>query len=291
MKQQHQTTKGAKMKNKFYEFKNITATSADLYIYGEIVEENWEKWDDDSGISLTEFKQELDKLGGILDLNIYINSVGGSVFASSTMVSLIERLKLQGTKVHTYVDGLCASASTFILFAGDDVNLYDNSIVMIHKPMTMAYGNADEIQKTVDTLNKIQDGVMLPLYEKKAKVSREELNKLINDETWLDAKEANEIFNVNLLNQAKQVTASISDKFKNVYKHIPTALMNETPAPKTEDENQASEAQKAEQTPNEQEQMEKTAEVAKTEPQTENVQAVDYSAFENTINNLKKGGI
>lgn len=273
------------MKNKFYEFKNITATSADLYIYGEIVEENWEKWDEDSGISLTEFKEELDQLNGIMDLNIYINSVGGSVFASSTMVSLLERLKLQGTKVHTYVDGLCASASTFILFAGDDVNLYDNSIVMIHKPMTMAYGNADEIQKIIDTLNKIQDSVMLPLYEKKAKVGREELNKLINDETWFDAKEASEIFNVNLLNQAKQVTASISDKFKNVYKHIPTALISATNA-----ENQAPEAQKTEEAPKEQEQVQNTAEVAKNEPQPQTVQTVDYSMFENTINNLKKGG-
>lgn len=207
--------------NKFYEFKNITSTSADLYIYGEIFEESWEKWDDESGISLTEFKQELDDLVGIVDLNIYINSGGGSVFASSTMVSLLDRMKLKGTKVHTYIDGLCASAATFVFFAGDDCNIYENSIAMVHKPMTMSWGNADDLQKDIDTLNKIEDSIMLPLYEKKAKVGRDELKAMIDGETWLSANEIVETFNVNLINQTKQAVACISDKLKSVYKHIP----------------------------------------------------------------------
>lgn len=206
---------------KFYEFKNITGNSADLYLYGEIVEQDWEKWDDDDGVSLTEFKKELDGLAGITDLNIYINSQGGSVFASSTMVSLLERQKLKGTKIHTFIDGLCASASTFIFFVGDDRNIYENSIAMIHKPMTVSWGNANDLQKDIDTLNKIEDSIMLPLYEKHAKVSSEDLKKMIDDETWLSAPEIVEKFDVNLINQAKQAVATIDDKFKSIYKHIP----------------------------------------------------------------------
>lgn len=221
---------------KFYEFKNITPTSADLYIYGEIVEENWELWDEESGVSLTDFKKDLDELNGITDLNIYINSGGGSVFASSTMVSLLERQKLKGTKVHTYIDGLCASASTFIFFAGDDLNIYENSIAMIHKPMTISVGNADDLQKDIDTLNKIEDSIMLPLYEKKAKVDSEELRAMIDQETWLSANEIVEKFNVNLIEQTKQVVASISEKYKSVYKHIPEQLKAKQEAPKEAEE-------------------------------------------------------
>lgn len=251
---------------KFYEFKNITQNSADLYLYGEIVEENWEKWDDESGVSLTDFKKELDGLIGIIDLNIYINSGGGSVFASSTMVSLLDRLKLKGTKVHTYIDGLCASAATFIFFAGDELNIYENSIAMVHKPMTISVGNADDLQKDIDTLNKIEDSVMLPLYEKKAKVDRAELKAMIDEETWLSAPEIVEKFNVNLINQAKQVVASVSNKFKSVYKHIPeqlkaVAMVEEKPA------------------------EENAVEVVE-EPQKV-VQVVDYSTFENKIKELK----
>ena len=253
---------------KFYEFKNITPNSADLYIYGEIVEENWELWDDESGVSLTDFKKELDDMQGITDLNIYINSGGGSVFASSTMVSLLERQKLKGTKVHTYIDGLCASASTFIFFAGDDLNIYENSIAMIHKPMTISVGNADDLKKDIDTLDKIEDSIMLPLYEKKAKVDGAEIKKMIDEETWLSASEIVEKFEVNLINQTKQVMASISDKFKSVYKHIPTQLQTPAEAPKEAPKAEASKAVEA--------------------PKAVEAKPIDYSNFENKLKLYKK---
>lgn len=274
--------------SKFYEFKNITANSADLYLYGEIVEEEWEKWDDDSGISLTEFKKELDNLAGITDLNIYINSVGGSVFASSTMVSLLDRLKLKGTKIHTYIDGLCASASTFIFFAGDDLNVYENSIAMIHKPITMSYGNANDLQKDIDTLNKIEDSLMLPLYEKKAKIDSKTIKRMVDEETWLTAGEIVAMFDVNLINQSKQVVASIGDKYKNMYKHIPNALKaqaepQEQSLAKTFEQSLQEEAKQEPKT-----EPQPQAE-PKAEPQT-NVQTVDYSTFENKIKELRIKG-
>lgn len=267
--------------NKFFEFKNITPTSADLYIYGEIVEENWELWNEDEGVSLTDFKKALDELQGITDLNIYINSGGGSVFASSTMVSLLERQKMKGTKVHTFIDGLCASASTFIFFAGDDLNVYENSIAMIHKPMTISIGNANDLQKDIDTLNKIEDSVMLPLYEKKAKVDSNEIKAMIDNETWLTAGEIVEKFNVNLIDQTKQVVASISDKYKSVYKNIPSQLKAQakpTEAPKEE-------------TPKVEDEKPATAQNEATAPaQEEQPKAViDYSVFEEKIKTHKKG--
>ena len=124
------------MKNKFYEIKNIIPNaSADLYIYGEIVTDDTDWWTgekDNNLVGLQSFKEELDNLGNISDLNIFMNTPGGEVFVATTICSMLQRLKDSGTKIHTYVDGLCASAGTFILMMGDDVNIYENSVVMIH---------------------------------------------------------------------------------------------------------------------------------------------------------------
>ena len=217
------------MKNKFYEIKNIIPnTSADLYLYGEIVTDDTDWWTgekDNNLIGLQSFKEELDNLGNISDLNIFMNTPGGEVFVATTICSMLQRLKDSGTKIHTYVDGLCASAGTFILMMGDDVNIYENSVVMIHKPVNSCYGNALDFQKCIDVLNTIENSTMIPLYMKKAKVDEGKIKELINAESWLGAKDTEEIFNINVLEEQKQVAACASDLFKN-YKNVPQNLKN-----------------------------------------------------------------
>lgn len=221
---------------KYKYFKNITGTSADLYFYGAIVDEKTADWwtgeISKTDIDTMELKDELDNLNGITDLNIFINSPGGSVFASSTMVSMLNRFRENtGAKIHSFVDGLCASAATYLLMVADDVNFYKNSMMMIHKPMSMAWGNANELQKEIDTLNTLEDNVMIPMYMNKSKVSEEEIKELINNETWFSAnsKDKNYIgnyFDVTLLDEAKEVAACVSkDLFKN-YKNVPEAYKN-----------------------------------------------------------------
>lgn len=217
------------MKNKFYEIKNIIPnTSADLYIYGEIVTDDTNWWTgekDNNLVGLQSFKEELDNLGSISNLNIFMNTPGGEVFVATTICSMLQRLKDSGTKIHTYVDGLCASAGTFILMMGDDVNIYENSVVMIHKPINICYGNALDFQKCIDVLNTIENSTMIPLYMKKAKVDEEKVKELINAESWLGAKEVNDTFNVNLIKEQKQVAACVSNLFEN-YKNVPENLKN-----------------------------------------------------------------
>ena len=215
------------MKNKFYEIKNIIPnTSADLYIYGEIVTDdtNWRTGEKDNTlVSLQSFKEELDSLGNISDLNIFMNTPGGEVFVATTICSMLQRLKDSGTKIHTYVDGLCASAGTFILMMGDDINIYENSMIMIHKPVNYCYGNAIELQKYIDVLNTVENSTMIPLYMKKSKVSEDEIKNLINSESWLGANKINEVFDVCVLKEQKQVAACVSDLFK-TYKNVPQNL-------------------------------------------------------------------
>lgn len=218
------------MKKKFYEFKNISSSSADLFIYGEIVQEKTVDWwtgeESDTDVGLMDFKEQLDNIGNVKTLNLYINSPGGDVFTASSMISMLNRVKDKGTKIEAYVDGLSASASSFLMMVADNVNLYKNSTVMVHKPMSIAIGNAFDMQRTIDALNKIEDSVMMPMYMSKAKVSEKEIKALIDEETWLNAKDMDKYFNVTLLDTEKVAVANIkSDLFKN-YKHVPEYIKN-----------------------------------------------------------------
>lgn len=219
-----------KKRSKFYEFKNISSSEADLYVYGEIVQEKSVDWwtgeESETDVGLMEFKEALDSIGNVKKLNLYLNSPGGDVFTASTMVSMLSRLKERGTVIDAYVDGLSASACSFLMMIADNINLYKNSTVMVHKPMSWAVGNANDMQKTIDALNKIEDSVMMPLYMNKAKVKEEEIRSLINNETWLSASDMDKYFNVTLLNTEKVAVASIkSDLFKN-YKNTPDFIEN-----------------------------------------------------------------
>ena len=216
-------------RRKFYEFKNTSDFSSDLYIYGEIVEDDANWWTgekDPSLVGLTSFKEELDSLGNIRNLNMYINSPGGDVFTASTMVSMLNRLKDKGTVINAYVDGLSASAASFLMMVADNIKLYKNSIVMVHKPMSMAWGNADDLQKTIDALDKIEDGVMMPLYMKKAKVEEKKIKSLVDEESWLDTKDMDKYFNVELLDEEKVAVASVSSNLFKNYKNTPDFVKN-----------------------------------------------------------------
>lgn len=152
-------------------------------------------------------------------LNIYINSPGGSVFAATTICAILDRCK---NEINTYVDGLAASAATFILFAGN-MNVNPSSMVMIHKPSVTCQGNADELLESAATLDKIQSQ-MVDIYAKKCKCSEEELHALINAESWLDAKEFCELFECNMLNECKKIAALVDFSAFN-YKNIPENLV------------------------------------------------------------------
>ena len=217
------------MKN-FFEFKNITSTEADLFIYGEIVKKKSADWwtgeESQTEIGLMDFKKSLDELGNIQKLNIYINSPGGDVFTASTMISMLERQKDKGTEINAYVDGLSASAASFLMFVADNIYLYKNSIVMVHKPMSWAVGNANDMQKTIDALNKIEDSVMIPMYLSKAKCDEVLIKELIDAETWLSSTEMQEYFDVTVLNEEKVAVASISSKLFDKYKNVPDFIKN-----------------------------------------------------------------
>ena len=242
-------------KNKFYEFKNEGEESYGLYIYGALTDDKESDWFATSqDVDLTDFKDALAKINKNSTLNMYVNSPGGSVFASSTMASMLQRAKeTKGIKIVSYIDGLCASATSFLIMVSDEIKLYTNSMLMVHKPMSIAIGNADDMQKEIETLNSIEQNVMLPLYMQKAKCSEDTIKDLIDKESWLSAKEVDNYFNVSLLDTAKECNACVDSELFKRYKNVPEELKEEEEEETEEEETKEipkeEEAPKEEETP------------------------------------------
>ena len=226
---------------KFYEFKNITSSEADIYIYGEIVSEKDDWYGSENDFALTDFQKQLDALGNIQALNLYINSPGGDVFTASTVISMLKRMKNKNNvMINAYVDGLSASAASFLMMVADNIYLYKNSIVMVHKPMSIAFGNSNDMKKTIEALDKIEDSVMIPMYMDKSKIDIDTVKQLINDETWLNSDQMKEYFDVTVLDQEKIAVASISSNLFKNYKHIPEMLKDIIKAPQENSKNSQS---------------------------------------------------
>ncbi|UNC91689.1 head maturation protease, ClpP-related [Candidatus Contubernalis alkaliaceticus] len=203
---------------KFWEFKASADDVGELYIYGDIV--SW-KWDDED-TTANSFKDDLKALGEIKTLNLYINSLGGSVFQAQAIYSILKRHSAQK---NVYVDGVAASAASMIAMAGDKVSMPANAMMMIHWPWTFAYGNAKEFRKMADDLDKIgQSTVAAYMAKLDGKTAEEKLSELLDDETWLTAQECFDYGFCDELLEEKKIAASVSTELFAHYKNVPEEI-------------------------------------------------------------------
>ena len=174
-----------KIKTKFWNImKNEEENSADMILYGTIGSDEW--WDD---ICDKTFKEDIANLGEVENINLHINSPGGSVFAA---VAIANTLKNHKAKVTAYIDGLAASAATIITSACDIVKMPKNALFMIHNPLTWTYGNKQELEKTGILLDKVKDSILETYLAKAKDKTKEELSALMDEEKWFNAEEAKE---------------------------------------------------------------------------------------------------
>lgn len=200
--------------------KNLTDKSADLYIYGEIIDNTDFKWDE-ADVMPDDVLNALNQVDGLDNLNIYINSPGGSVFAGLAIYNMLSRNKAKKT---VYVDGVAASMASVIAMVGDTINIPSNAFLMIHNPWTIAIGNANDFRKLADDLDSISSGAM-NVYKENLKegVTEETIQQMLDDETWLNGEEAAKYFNINVVD-AKNYAASSSEYLKK-YDKTPHQLL------------------------------------------------------------------
>ena len=200
---------------KYWEFKNKTSTEADLYLYIEIA--SWGAGY--SAHSAQSFKQELDDLGEIETLNIYINSPGGDVFEGNTIMNMLKRKKC--TK-NVYIDGLAASIASVIAMAGDKIIMPSNAMMMIHNAWTYAIGNSKDLRKLADDLDKVNTSIRQAYLDKAGeKLDEETLITLMDNETWLTAQECFDYGLCDVVGEDKNIAAKFDLNLLNQYKNIP----------------------------------------------------------------------
>lgn len=212
--------------NKFYNFISNNKKH-ELYVYGEIIGGS-NKWDE-SDVIFDDFKDKLNEMDDNSTLDIYINSPGGSVFTTQGIVALLRRAKERGITINAYIDGIGASCASWLPFVADNLYVYPQSIMMIHKPMSTLWGaNADEMKKEIDFLDKIENDVIIPLYMERAKdgVTEEFIKKKMTAETWFTANEINELFNVTMLSDEKNIVCCADKNVLNRYSNVPKELLN-----------------------------------------------------------------
>lgn len=223
---------------KFYEFKNATDTSVDLYFYGDIVSDWWGAWQEEDQYP-DAIKNFLAEANG-RDLNIYINSGGGSVFAGIAIYNMLKRY--QGKK-HCYVDALAGSIASLFPFVDSETPVIPkNAYLMIHKPWCLCEGNANDLRKMADTLETIEAGIW-SIYEENLAdgVSIETIKELMEKETWLSGEQAAQYFNVTV-GEENQAVAAVQDYTKLYCHNTPGGLDAPTP-PQAEPKDETADAE------------------------------------------------
>ena len=154
-----------------------------LLLNGTIAEESW--FDDDVTPAL--FKQELEAGSG--NITVWINSPGGDCVAAAQIYNMLMDYK---GDVTVKVDGIAASAASVIAMAGTKVLMSPVSMLMIHNPATIAFGDADEMKKAIAMLSEVKESIM-NAYEIKTGMDRTKISRLMDNETWMDAHKAVEL--------------------------------------------------------------------------------------------------
>ena len=154
---------------------------AELMIYTDIGPSMWA-----DGLTAEAVKAELDAMGEVDEMTVRINSVGGDVFHGAAIYNLIRN---HPAHVRVVVDGLAASAASVIAMAGDEIVVAHNALMMIHNPYTLALGDAKELRKTAETLDKVKDTI-ISAYLAHTSLEPDTISDMMDEETWLTGAEA-----------------------------------------------------------------------------------------------------
>ena len=168
---------------KFWNFIRNDAGERILRLEGPIDEDDF--WGDE--ITPKAFREELEAEDG--NVTVWINSPGGNVFAAAQIYTMLCDHK---GEVTVKIDAIAASAASVIAMAGDRVLMSPVAMLMVHDPMTIAMGNAKDMEKAISTLNEVKASI-INAYQKKTGLSRNKISQLMENETWMNAKKAVEL--------------------------------------------------------------------------------------------------
>lgn len=184
---------------------------AEVYIY-EDIGDGWL-----GGISAKAFADQLNALGDLDEINVRINSAGGSVFDGFAIYNTL--IKNSATII-VDVDGLAASIASIIAMAGDEVNMSSNALMMIHDPWIVASGSAGDLRKQADLLDTVR-GQLLATYVNRTDGDESVISGMMTEETWMTSEEALGHGFIDSISDEIKIAAKVDQtKFKNVPKAL-----------------------------------------------------------------------
>ena len=171
------------MKRKFWNWVRNEGEKRTLLLDGEISDETW--WGDE--VTPQMFRSELNAAEG--DIDLWINSPGGDCYAAAQIYNMLMEYK---GNVAVKIDGIAASAASVVAMAGSTVEMSPVATIMIHNPMTVSIGDTHEMERTITFLAEIKESI-INAYELKTGLSRAKISRLMDAETWMNAKKAVEL--------------------------------------------------------------------------------------------------
>jgi len=195
------------MNNTWYNMATKTDTEAEVSIYGTI---------GGFDINAKDFAEDLKGIDADT-IHLRVDSPGGSVIDG---ISIFNALQRHPAKVVTHIDSLAASMGSVVAMAGDEVRMANNALIMIHEPWTVAMGNAEELRKNADTLEKMS-GNILQAYSR-SQYTPEQVADLMKEETWMTAQDALDAGFIDYIDDGLKAVASIVDAANSVELQVPT---------------------------------------------------------------------
>lgn len=184
------------IKRKFYAMSSADGVSAEIQMYGDVVETwptDWWTGERLEGnyIAQDEFLNDLKEIEGCQDVTIRVNSYGGDAVVGIVIHNRLREMAAKGIKLTCVVDGVAMSAGSVIMCACDTVKVNPSSIVMIHKGWSFLYGtyNADEMRQNAETMD-TYDKAMINVYKRKSGLSETVIGHMMSDTTYMTGKEA-----------------------------------------------------------------------------------------------------
>lgn len=187
-------------------FAKANAKKGEMYIYDEI-----SRW----GISASSFAKELQSLGAVDELDIFMNSPGGSVFDGIAIGNQLARFSAKRKTIH--IDGIAASIASVIMMSATEIKIASNGTVMIHDPWAFAMGTSKDMRKMAESLDMTRTQI-LDTYVARTKGDRNKISDWMTDETWMNATEAKERGFVDVITDPVEIEAKFPmlEKFAKV---------------------------------------------------------------------------
>lgn len=196
-----------------YRMVNRGNDRGEIYVYGVIGRD----WYGD-GVTAKQFTDDLKKLGSVKTIDMRINSEGGSVADAEAMYThLVEH----PAHVVSHVDGMAASAASFLMIAGDEIQISDAGYVMIHEARASKYGTAEEFRRLADLIDRTNDKIV-GKYAARTGQDEKKIREWMSAETWFVGEEAVKHGFADRVVENLKVAACVSRP--DLYRNLPAAL-------------------------------------------------------------------